>query len=254
MNIVITGAQGLVGSNLHLKYPTLRLDRVYDIVAGFSLPDFDVLIHLAALNSSADSISDPRLYFMTNELGTLNMLELARLHHAKFMYLTTTKDQDKNPYGTSKLCATEWIKCYRETYGLDTIINRVGNLYGPGGDNFFVNQFIRKTVNGETITIYGDGEDRRALLHIDDLARFITHQIDHWGDYNEGVVPLSGGEENTVTINQILDLIKARRIYKKPLPGQHSVLDNQTELTPTIDWRTGVTSLYDYYKRHIQPD
>jgi nucleoside-diphosphate-sugar epimerase len=245
--ILVTGGKGFIGSYLDFDQPTLKLDRVYDVVSGFSVPECDLIIHLAALNSSAESIDDPFLYLQTNVVGTVRMLELARLHRARFIYLNTVKEAELNPYGVSKLCATKWVEAYQETYNLEVIINKVGNIYGEGGDQFFVNQFARRAVTGEPVTIYGTGNDKRTILHVKDLVRFIKEQVNDFDKY-KGVNHVSGGKDNEVSVNELIRHLKIKNVVRKnALPGQQMYFSTDTILKPEIGWREGVTKLKEHY-------
>jgi len=186
MQILLTGSQGLVGKSLTPKlhkHSILSLDRAYDVREELDYPKVDLIINLAALNSSKESIEVPRDYFETNVTGNFNLLEHARKTGAKFMYLTTVKEAEPNPYGVSKHCASAWVEAYRQTYQMPGILNMVGNLYGPGGDNFWVNIFMQKAKDGEEITVYGDGTASRDMLYIEDLTDLLVDQIENFDKY-----------------------------------------------------------------------
>lgn len=237
MKIWITGSQGLVGKNLTPRlhdHQVIGTDVVTDIRTldlKSDVPAVDLIINLAALNSSKDSIERPGDYFATNVAGNFNMLEIAKATGAKFMYLTTMKEAETNPYGVSKHCASSWVHCYRETYDMPAILNMVGNLYGPHGDNFWVNIFMKKAKNREQITVFGDGSASRDMLYIDDLVDLLVDQIENFDLYaKHHLVPVGGGKDNVLSVNDLLKWLEYDRVtYQDGLPGlqQDRVTDNR---------------------------
>jgi UDP-glucose 4-epimerase len=229
MKICITGANGLVGSHLtprlEEKHEVLALDRVFDIRIELELPKVDLVINLAALNSSKESIEQPREYFETNVLGNYNMLEAARLMGAKYMYLTSPKAIELNPYGVSKFCAEQWCLAYKQTYGMPILLNRIGNLYGPGGDNFWVNIFMKKAKEGEQIEIWGN--QSRDMLYIDDLIDLLVDQVDNFDLYTkyEHVIPAGGGEENVLSTEDLVHWLEYENV--KRVPALETLTDNR---------------------------
>lgn len=261
MKIAVTGANGFVGSHLlrRLKkdHEVLALGRSYDVVKGFDIPRVNLIINLASLNSSKESIDSPRDYFEANEIGNFNMLETAREMQACYMYLTSVKAVERNPYGASKSAAERWVQTYAETYDMPVILNRVGNLYGPGGDHFFVNQFVQKALNEEQITVYGDGSDRRIILHIDDLIDLLVDQVNNFGEYADfDEYQVSGGYANSLTISELLNYLEAQNVkYVDALKGQQNqlVMDNNDvtmvrDWQPKIAWKDGVHDLMKHYE------
>ena len=80
-----------------------------------------------------------------------------------------------SPYGASKLAGEGYCSAYFRTYGIETIALRFGNIYGPGSmhKNSVVAKFIKQSLNGETLEIYGDGKQTRDFIYIDDLIQAI---------------------------------------------------------------------------------
>ena len=249
MKITITGPAGFIGKNLvpKLKGHEVLLDNT-DVITG-TLEPTDLIIHLAALNKTGESIEQPYRYFENNVLGTVRMLEEARRLNAKFMYLATIKQNENNTYGVSKLTATKWIECYRDTYGIDTIINMVGNVYGPYGDHLFVNQFIQKTLKKEPVVVFGVGKEMRSILYIDDLTDFITHQINHFDWYKNEVTPINGGEENIVSIREIVDYLEPEIVnYKPAIKGQKKInINTDTAIKNPTHWKEGIEKTIKHY-------
>ena len=157
----------------------------------------DVVFHLAAQVAVTTSMSNPREDFEINAMGTFNVLEACRLSNKKpiLIYSSTNKVygrlEDKNlknigrgireiqsldfhsPYGCSKGTADQYVHDYSRIYGLKTIVFRQSCVYGPRQfgveDQGWLAHFAIQAIKGKTINIFGDGNQVRDLLFIDDL-------------------------------------------------------------------------------------
>lgn len=246
MQIWITGSKGLVGRHLVRRlmssdHRIIGTDLVND-VRSLNLKSFiydaDLIINLAALNSSKESIENPRAYFETNVVGNFNMLEIAKAIGAKYMYLTSPKARELNPYGVSKKSAEDWIMSYKETYKMPIVINRVGNLYGEGGDNFWVNIFMKKSKNNETIEVWGD--QSRDMLYIEDLVTLLVDQINNFDLYaSQGVIPCGGGSENIISTKGLVEWLKYDNVTYKDALGtlEESRVTDNTLVTSINGWK-----------------
>jgi len=152
--------------------------------------DIDVIVHLAANTGVAPSVEDPRKDCVTNVIGTLNYLEGARQNGVKrFVFASSGAplgEQEPplheemaphpvSPYGASKLAGEGYCSAYYRTFGVETVVLRFGNVYGPGSGhkNSVLAKFIKQALAGETLEIYGDGTQTRDFIYIDDLVRAI---------------------------------------------------------------------------------
>jgi UDP-glucose 4-epimerase len=150
----------------------------------------DVIVHLAANTGVAPSVEDPRADMESNVVGTFNMLEAARQQGvSRFVFASSgapigeveppiheeLAPHPVSPYGASKLAGEGYCSAYSRSFGLDTVALRFGNVYGPGSGhkNSVVAKFIKQALNGETLEIYGDGQQTRDFIYIDDLSRAI---------------------------------------------------------------------------------
>jgi UDP-glucose 4-epimerase len=146
----------------------------------------DVIVHFAANTGVGPSVKDPRSDCMANVLGTLNYLEAARINHVpRFIFASSGAPAGEveppiheelplhpvSPYGASKLAGEGYCSAYHKTFGIDTVILRFGNVYGPGSlhKSSVVAKFIRQALEGEVLEIYGDGTQTRDFIYIDDL-------------------------------------------------------------------------------------
>lgn len=180
------------------NYTFLKAD-IVDAEAIDSLFDkyqFDDVIHLAAESHVDRSIIDPLSFLNTNILGTVNLLNAAKriwkddlsshlfyhvstdevygsLHDGGFFYENTAYDP-QSPYSASKASSDHFVRAYRNTYKMKTVITNCSNNYGP---NQFPEKLIPLCINNirekKALPIYGKGENIRDWLYVVDHARAI---------------------------------------------------------------------------------
>ena len=152
----------------------------------------DAIVHLAANTGVMPSVEDPRADCRINVFGTLNYLEAAR--HAgvgRFVLASSggtvigeaeppiheeMAPHPVAPYGASKLAGEGYCSAYFQTFDIQTVALRFGNVYGPlsGHKNSVVARFIKRASQGEVLEIYGDGTQTRDYIFIEDLIWAIT--------------------------------------------------------------------------------
>ncbi len=151
----------------------------------------DAIVHLAANTGVLPSIEDPRGDCRKNVFGTLNYLEAARHNGVgRFVFASSggtvigeveppiheeMAPHPVAPYGASKLAGEGYCSAYFQTFGVQSVALRFGNVYGPlsGHKNSVVARFIKRAAGGETLEIYGDGAQTRDYVFIGDLIRAI---------------------------------------------------------------------------------
>jgi UDP-glucuronate decarboxylase len=152
----------------------------------------DLIFNLACPASPPHYQKDPIFTTRTSVFGTLNMLELARKHNARFIQASTSEvygDPQENPqkecyrgavnpigirscYDEGKRCAESLIFDYHRRYNLDVKVIRIFNTYGPNmdlADGRVVSNFIVQALEKKPITIYGEGTQTRSFCYVDDL-------------------------------------------------------------------------------------
>ncbi len=163
--------------------------------------DFDLLarhtegaervFHLAAEVSVLNSLEDPKTTWEVNLGGTCNVLEAARRAKvcrlvvpstsavygecAKLPFKENFRLQPESPYALSKLAGEELCSLYWRLYGLETVVLRLFNVYGPRQNPFSqyasaIPNFTQKLLTGQTPIIYGDGNQTRDFVHVDDVV------------------------------------------------------------------------------------
>ncbi len=151
----------------------------------------ETIFHLAAQIDVRRSVTDPMFDARINILGTVNMLEAARHSDAeRFVFassggatfgdtfnIPTPESQARrpaSPYGVSKFVVEEYFRYYADTYGLDYMSMGFANVFGPRQDPFgeagVVSIFISDLLAGRTPTIYGDGNQTRDFVYVEDVA------------------------------------------------------------------------------------
>lgn len=148
----------------------------------------DAVMNLAAMAGVRTSLEKPVPYLMTNGVGALILLECCRQFGVqKIIFASTSSlyagepvpfretlavNQPISPYAASKKTAEVFGWTYHHLYGLHVTVLRYFTVYGPAGrPDMSPFKFVKQIAEGGTITIYGDGSQRRDFTYIDDIAR-----------------------------------------------------------------------------------
>jgi UDP-glucose 4-epimerase len=179
------------------------------------------IFHLAAQVDVRVSLADPGFDARTNVVGTVNVLEAARLAGAERVVFASTGgamygDTDVLPtpetvealpmaaYGQSKFCAERYLGLYERLYGLSTVALRFGNVYGPRqdphGEAGVIAIFCGRLRAGARPKIFGDGTQTRDYIYVGDLVGAILRA----GDTRDGGAINVGTEEET----SVLDIVR----------------------------------------------
>lgn len=183
----------------------------------------DVVVHLAANTGVEPSIKDPRYDCASNVFGVLNYLEAARHEGVGRLVLASSgaalgetepplheekAPHPASPYGASKLAGEGYCSAYSETFGVETVALRFGNVYGPGSGrkNSAVARFIKRAMDGQELEIYGDGTQTRDYIYVEDLIEAV---------YRAATVPGVGGRTFQIatsaetTVLELVEELKA---------------------------------------------
>lgn len=252
MRILVTGGAGFIGS--HVCERLVRSDHevvvLDDLSTGITsniehlpltfiegsittpsavqkaMQGVDAVAHLAALGSVPRSIDDPATTFHTNAVGTLNVLETARIQGAHVTFassssvygsvptLPRTEDlptRPISPYGASKLAAESLVLAYSSAYQIRNIALRFFNVYGPrqrpdGPYAAVIPRFISAALTGRPIDIHGTGEQSRDFTYVDTVARVVEGALTRPDLWLTTPVNLAFG--TTTSINQIASTVE----------------------------------------------
>ncbi len=192
---------------------------------GKAVQGHDGVIHLAAQTGVPGSLADPQRDCLINVTGTLSLLEVCRSIGSrrqrgggatpggpKFVFASSNAplgrqpppaSEDKaplpiSPYGASKLAGEAYCLAYHGSWGLDTVVLRFGNVYGPfsAHKDSVVAKFFKNFLTKREITIDGDGRQTRDFIYVDDLCRAILLALEK--DARGEVLQIATGVETSI--------------------------------------------------------
>lgn len=242
--------------------------------------DAEVLIHLAGQVAVTTSVKDPRSDFEHNILGTLNLLEACRLHAPETMFLFSStnkvygglEEYDRHldgmryvfpqfprgiseelpldfhsPYGCSKGAADQYVRDYHRIYGMPTVVFRQSCIYGVRQmgveDQGWVAWFLIAALRGQEVTLFGDGNQVRDLLYIDDLVDLYLAAIERRGQAAGQIYNVGGGASNSLSLLEFFLMlrkefeIEVRYTQETWRPGdQHYFVADTTKARVELGW------------------
>lgn len=202
-------------SNFRLHELDLRSD---DLAPLFEQP-VDAVFHLAAQAGLLRSWQEFESYMTCNVLATQRLLQAAT-SRPHFLHVSTssvygrfaTGDENAplapvSPYGITKLAAEHLVRAYSESSGLPATILRLFSVYGPGQrPDMGYHIFIDRILQGETITIDGDGTDSRSNTYVLDVVQGLVRAFEQPEQSVGETFNIGGGEE--VTVLQVLEMLR----------------------------------------------
>lgn len=237
-----------------------------------------IVVHLAANTGVAPSVENPRQDMEANVIGTFNLIEAARRYNVKkFIFASSgaplgevnppiheeIAPKPVSPYGASKLAGEGYCSAYYRTFGIKTVSLRFGNVYGPRSKHksSVVAKFFKQALNGETLEIYGDGNQTRDFIYIDDLIQAIMFSVR--ADIGGEIFQIATYKETTV--NEIAEKVKniveketgkkVNVMHRNPRLGD--VRRNYSDISkarkilgyePMFDLNTGLKHTFEYFK------
>jgi CDP-paratose 2-epimerase len=223
------------------------------------------VLHLAAQVAVTSSMANPLDDFEVNARGTINVLEAVRLHNpeAPLIFASTNKvygrliDETQikgsdlryipsdrrlasgiteaapldfySPYGCSKGTADQYVRDYSRVFGLRAAVMRMSCIYGPrqfgNEDQGWIAHFVLSALRGEPLTIYGNGYQVRDALFVADAVEAWIAVLRNIDRARGRIFNLGGGPANSVSLLELIDLIK--RLTGQDVPHDFA------------DWRPG---------------
>jgi UDP-glucose 4-epimerase len=191
--VVIDDLSSGVKENVNPKAEFHQIDiRSTDVERVFKNNKIDIVNHHAAQMDVRRSVSDPKFDASVNVLGGLNVFETARQYGVKKIIFSSTGgaiygEQDYfpadeehpvrplSPYGITKLVTEKYLFYYKEVHGIEHVILRYANIYGPRqnphGEAGVVAIFAKKMLQGESPVINGDGKQTRDYTFVGDVVK-----------------------------------------------------------------------------------
>lgn len=243
-----------------------------------ALKDVSYVFHLVSTTTPISSADDPFIDIETNVKGSIELMELcSKVKSVKrLVFLSSggtvygdqsleelsedTPTQPFSPYGIGKVTIENYLRYYRRTHGLDSIIYRVANPYGEG-QNLAAKQgiipiFLGHALNNEPVTIFGDGTMVRDYLYIGDACKLIVQTFSR-SELQHDVYNLGSGGGRTV--NEVVAAIEEStgvklnitHVPQPPAFVQKVVLDmsrfeNEFGLSPTTSLEAGIKQTWDH--------
>jgi UDP-glucose 4-epimerase len=228
MRILITGHKGFIGSYLTQQ---LQLDTheliLCDLSTGIDIKNWDevsaftnidVVVHLANLSFVPASFADPKLFYETNYLTTLNMLELCRLNNARMIYFSSymygspdyqpiDENHPKkayNPYAQTKLIAESLCEGYNRDFKVPVTIFRPFNIYGKGQNpDFLIPTIVSQAKTGRIVI--KDDRPKRDYIHVTDIVSAVIKAINQPQSTEMQVFNLGSGISHSV--KEVIDMV-----------------------------------------------
>jgi len=240
----------------------------------------EAIINFAAESHVDRSIASADEFLRTNVMGTQVLLDVARergvrrfvqistdevmgsLPEDETAFFTEASPYEPNsPYAASKAAAEHFVRAAHHTFGLDTVITRCGNNYGPRQfPEKLIPLFIANALRDEALPVYGDGRNVRDWIYVDDHCRAILLALEHG---RAGAVYNIGARNERPNLNVIESLLRAlgkpasliRYVKDRPGHDRRYAIDPakaETELgwRPVETWESGLQKTIDWYAQN----
>ena len=230
MKILITGHSGFIGSYLQKKLEKTEHELILvDIANGTNICDWqqvkqyegmDVIVHLANLSFVPASYEQPKRFYETNYLSTLNMLELCRLNNAKMVFFSSYiyghpqyqpidenhPTQAFNPYAQTKVICESLCEGYNRDFKVPITIFRPFNIYGTGQNpDFLIPSIIQQAKTGKIVI--KDDRPKRDYIHVEDIVDAIITAIET-ENADKSIQKYNLGSGLSYSVKEIVDMVR----------------------------------------------
>ena len=242
------------------------------------------ILHFASPASPIDYLQMPIQTMKVGSLGTHNLLGLAKAKNARILVASTSEvygDPEVHPqteeywgnvnpigprgvYDEAKRFQEAITMAYHNVHGLETRIVRIFNTYGPRmrtNDGRALPAFLSQAINGEPLTVFGDGSQTRSFCYVDDLVEGIYRLL--MSDYH---LPVNIGNPDEITIKEfaeeIINLVEDKQheiIYKDlPKDDPKKRRPDTTKAKTILGWeakvdrKEGLRRTYEYFKKVLK--
>lgn len=197
----------------------------------------DAVIHLAAMAGVRASIENPVLYQEVNCIGTQNLLEEMKINGVSNLVMASSSSVHGNcmqtpfnenmnvdfaisPYAATKKANEVMAHVYHSLFNMNIIMLRLFTVYGPKQrPDLAINKFTRMMLNGEEITMYGDGTSARDYTYIDDIVDGIISACDYVCSNSNVYEIINLGSSSPVSLEEMIGVI-AKALNVEPIIKQ----------------------------------
>ena len=240
----------------------------------------EVVFHTAAQIDVRKSVQDPLFDAETNIIGSMNLFEFSIKYGVKRVIFSSTGGAlygeaeklpaDENthieplsPYGVSKYCTEQYLEYFKRVYNLERVILRYANVYGPRqdplGEAGVVAIFTSKILNNEKPVIYGDGNQTRDYIFVEDVVRANILVLNgKEGVYNIGTSVETSVNDLVKMFSEVLNK-HIEPIYGPPRKGEvqrisldASKAEKELGFTPEFSLEDGLRKTLEWYKRSLK--
>ncbi len=248
----------------------LDADLVDSLVA-----EADAVVHFAAESHVDRSITGARDFVMTNVVGTQTLLDAALRHRlGRFVHVSTDEVygsidtgswpethplEPNSPYAASKASSDLIARSYARTHGLDVVVTRCSNNYGPYQfPEKVIPLFVTNLIDGGTVPLYGDGLNVRDWLHVDDHCHGIALVLQ--GGRAGEVYNIGGGTEltNRALTELLLELtgsdssrvvpVEDRKGHDRRYSVDITKIGEELGYAPRVPFETGLADVVEWYR------
>ncbi|HZM99497.1 MAG TPA: dTDP-glucose 4,6-dehydratase [Pyrinomonadaceae bacterium] len=270
----------LVGINTdHYRFIKGDIADPHAVLAALD-EDTDAIVNFAAESHVDRSISNAAEFLRTNVIGTQVLLDACRKRNVKrFVHISTDEvmgslpeDGDgffteaspfapNSPYAASKAAAEHLVRAAHHTFGLDTIVTRCGNNYGPRQfPEKFLPLMIANALNDQQIPLYGDGRNVRDWIYVDDHCRAILLALENGSSgavYNIGA---RNERRNIDVVQSVLDklgkprsliqFVKDRLGHDRRYAIDPTLIETELGWRPLETWESGLQKTIEWYQEN----
>ena len=246
--------------------------------------DFNAIINFAAESHVDRSILDSFPFLQTNVIGTQNLLEAARKRGCRMLQISTdevygsiekglfTEESPispNSPYAASKASADLLVRAYHETYGMDVLITRCSNNYGPYQfPEKLIPLVISHAIARKQIPVYGDGKNVRDWIYVLDhckaidavFHRGISGEVYNAGGKNECrnidiikkllTLVAEKTREDKESLMHLITFVKDRQGHDRRYAIDPSKMERELDWKPETDFQEGLENTVDWYLSH----
>jgi nucleoside-diphosphate-sugar epimerase len=252
--------------------------RSYHVVRQ-AVKEIEIILHQAALPSVPRSINDPITTNEVNVIGTLNILDAAKEDSvSRIVYASSSSVYGDNPtqlkseemlpnplspYAVSKLAGEKYCQVFAKLYGIETVVLRYFNVFGPRQDpssqySAVIPKFIKSILEDKHPVIYGDGTQSRDFTYVDNVVE--GNILAATKEVESGLV-LNCATHGQITLNQLVDEINKVLVknikpeYASERPGdiKHSFasiekIRHVLGFYPIVNFKAGLAKTCEFYK------